>query len=645
MIKKKLTTICIIFVILSVTFSFENLQSKIEVNPSTLNKQTTKFWTCMIYCCADTRMSQVEDPLNNSYNYLHQVMYDSLYDLPYRLHANTVNDMNIIVLYDYPYTQTNPNGVAIMYSVTPTGVNQIGNWSASNMGWGGTLKNFIHFCKTNYPAYYYSLNLVDHGRGYAGFCYDYHAPHPYWEYALGDCLEVQEVENALAQEGGVDVLFLDTCSGGSFEAAWQFFGEADYMVAGETVQSYVALCHFVDICAQLSHSTSTTTPAELAQIGFDFAKAVNYWSPVLNPTQNLVSSWPSVTLYSLNRFVSVTGGPSFMTVFEELTNELYNELLWNRTLTQELFSQIRANMSTTSFSSNSLMVDLYDFVDVVIDFSDQFNNTNIGPKATAVKTFLEEGLGHIIQENWVYSESSMSKIKGFSICLPESRDLYQGYLYPNFYEDLDVSVDTLWDEFIFDLFPPNITDYLKPPNVEFWEYQLNLIDPAVSFHLYIYRDDELYHVGLNDITDFGMGIDIELEGAQFYDDLLFGNSYIQIPATSLEIGLKNSLNDPIIMKVVIDATASPSATQLVNLTVSHVKNNNVVWSVNKVTDFEVGQLIECNVTTDDTITDFVKSTTTPTKRFDINSSTTTIVISTAFVLLIIIDRCRRKKNQ
>ncbi|MHA1211246.1 MAG: clostripain-related cysteine peptidase, partial [Candidatus Heimdallarchaeota archaeon] len=561
--------------------------------------------------------------------------------LPGRLQPGSETDMNIIVLFDYPYSPTTPNGDAKMYEITSSGVNKIADMGAKNMGSWTTLRNFIQYCKTNYPAYHYSLNLVDHGRGYAGFCYDYHATHPYWEYALGDCLEVNEVELALSIEGGVDVLFLDTCSGGSFEVAWQMYGEADYMVAGETTQGYVALCHFVDIYSQLSYDTSST-PIELAQIGFNSAKVINYYSPVLDPGSNMVDSWGSVTLYSLNRFESFTGGPSFKPLFNELTTELIYEIMANKTTAFELFSNIRGNLTTSGLSSHALMVDLYNFLEVILDYTGQFNNTNIVTKADQVKSLLEPGPGQIIHDNWVYSETYLPNIHGFSICFPDSLDLYQGYLYPNFYEELDISTETFWDDFIFSLFPHNYTNFLKPPYFEWYEFYLNLIDPVVALHVNLYLWDEMYHVGLRDTLDFGMGIEIEVDGAQFMDDLLFGNSYIRIPVTSFQVTPKKGLEDGVTMQVIVNATGSPTATQLVNLTVKHVKGNEVLWQANQVTDFEVGQIIECNVTTDDEITDFVKTDVTPTKRFGLEPVVTIITISTSLVLLLVFDRRRRK---
>ena len=640
--KNKLYCLLFILVVFTVSFSSEEILSKILDKPqnnNSIHPQTTKEWTCMIYCCADTRLSQIDDPSDNSLNILFLVMYDSLYDLPALLYPGSETSMNIIVLFDYPYSEAKPSGDAKIYEVTHSGVTKVADWGVKNMGSYYTLRDFVSYCKTNYPANHYSLNLVDHGRGYAGFCYDYHAPHPYWEYALGDCLTVSELEAALSTPNEIDVLFLDTCSGGSFEVAWQLFPEVDYIVAGETMQGYSALCHFVDIYQYLSHDTSYT-PLELAEIGAYSAKTINYCSPVLDPSYHNVDSWSTVSLYSVNRLISVTGGPSFKDLFEELTTELMAEIYTNYTEAFKLFSNIRGNLTTSGLSSKSLMVDLYNFLEVIEDFDGEFDNTNIVPKATEIKNLLEPSSGGLIRDSWVYSSSALSNIHGFSICFPESRDLYQGYLYPNFYEDLDVSTETYWDEFIFTLFPPNITNFLKPPHIEFYEFYLNLIDPVCTLHVYIYQGDEVYHVGLEDSVDIGMGIDIGLPGAQFIDDLLFGNSYIQIPTTSFTSQAR--AEEEVTMRVVVDASASPTATQKINLTVNHFKNNEIIWHENIISEFEAGETYECNVTTNDEITDLINPNET-TRKFVLDEKFTSLTIPAIFVLMIIIDKKRKKK--
>jgi len=132
----------------------------------------------------------------------------------YDLLPGPKNDLNVIVLYNYPYTVSNPYGHASLFSIQANGYYLLADWGQTNMDSYVTLTNYIDYTKNHFPANNYALVLADHGMGYAGFCYDYHAPHPYYDYALGDCLTVGEIRTALSVTGGVDVLFLDTCSGG-----------------------------------------------------------------------------------------------------------------------------------------------------------------------------------------------------------------------------------------------------------------------------------------------------------------------------------------------------------------------------------------------------------------------------------------------
>lgn len=181
-------------------------------NPESQNDvvypNTVKNWTMMLYFCADTRSDYVTSDLNNSGNGLYIDMLGTLNYLDDNLQAGSSDFINIIALFDYPWTDFHPYGYAEMYEITSTGKNRIAELDRTNMGDPQTLEDFITFCKTNYPANYYSLSLIDHGRGYAGFCYDYHATHPYWAYALGDCLTVQEIDTVLGNTGGVDILRL-----------------------------------------------------------------------------------------------------------------------------------------------------------------------------------------------------------------------------------------------------------------------------------------------------------------------------------------------------------------------------------------------------------------------------------------------------
>lgn len=593
----KIKCILLVFSILFATFNTNSLINSHTPKESIIEPHAFENWTLMLYFCADTRSHYVTSDLNNSANGLYIDMLATFNTLKDYIDPASDNYINVIALFDDAWTEQEPYGNAEMYEIKGNTKIFLADLNETNMGDQQTLEDFITFCKTNYPANYYGLSLIDHGRGYAGFCYDYHAPHPYWPYALGDCLTVSEIDSALQNTGGVDVLFLDTCSGGSFEVAWQFIDEVDYLIAGESIQRNNALYHSTEIVYNLSRNVNYT-PYQLANCGFDCAKFIQVapW--------DYTGQWKSISFYDLTKFDLMDSPHTIQEVFSNFTDALIAELNYNYSTYRELFTLIRneSTVAVSLFSTESMMIDLFIFVNKVFEYRNLFHfNDTISQITQELLILLTPSIGYPIVKEW--SHPWYDEIYGFSICLPDSYDMYQGYLYPNFYENLDISIATQWDEFIKRLYPQldfNMNQF------EFWEFQLNLIDPSVSLHVFIDQDPikDPIHIGLNEFSDFGMGIELGLPGAEFCDDLLFGNSMIRIPSSSLSDILVKASNQEIIFTVVVNATAAASDSMDVNLTVLHVKDQYVVWKANKIKEFSRGQTLICKVSTNEEITDF-----------------------------------------
>ena len=591
----------VIIIIFSLNvYSVESLNKNTTGFEKVVQPKVVKNWTVMFYFYADTRSSFVTSDLNNSGNGLYVDMWGALNSIDDHLLSGSEANINVIALFDYPWFPYAHQGHANMYEITAGNMQLLDELGPINMGDQQTLEDFITYCKTNYPANYYSLSLIDHGRGYAGFCYDYHAPHPYWPYALGDCLTVEELDSALGNTGGVDLLCLNTCSGGSFEVAWQLVDEVDYMLAGEVMQTNNVLYHPVELAHNLSHNVNYS-PFEFAQSAFDCAEDIQIapWG--------YTGYWRTVSLYDLTKFDSIGASQNIMSLFSDFTDILMDELAFNYSVARELFVQIRNETEYyyNIFSSECMMLDLYDFVERIANRSDEFHySDSLEGIARQLLTKLNP-----VTEDIILAEAHdyrYERIFGFSICLPDTYDIYQGYLYPNFYENLAISVDTYWDNFISSLFPVIDFPYF---HLEFWEFQLNLIDPSVSLHIFLGQDPLInpdpLHIGLNERAAFGNGIELGIDGGEFFDDLLFGNTVIRVPASSLtDLQLKATIQDPVTFTVVVNATAAASATQQVNLTVKHIANHSVVWEANKISDFSLGETLICEVTTDEEISDF-----------------------------------------
>lgn len=600
----------------------------------------------MLYLCGDTRDEIVTQNLDNSENWLNSNMYSMMNSLANNDLTESDTNLNVIALYDAPYSQAYPNGHAKIINIKPGGIYQVADYGQTNMGDPLILENFINYCKTNYPANNYALTLSDHGRGYAGLCYDYHAPHPYWQYALGDCLSVEELESALTASGGVDTLFIDCCLGGSFELLWQLEGEVHYVCTGESVQHGSALFHPRDILYNLSRDTSMN-PLQVAFEGFRSAKDPVLYKPE-NETQTV---FYTSTVYDLEQFDKLPDlGLSLMNAFDDFTFYLFDEVMYNITKAREIFGEIRSKLWQPGniFSSDTIMVDLGDFVTTVLEYThEMYNQINLDNYGTQLLSLLAPSFpstSNTIIDHWEKVPYDDNNLTGFSICFPKSLDMYQGYLYPNFYHNLDVSVNSYWDEFIFNLYPPPDVMF-QLPTLEYYEIYLDKIDPTVHLHVYIETDpfEQPLHVGLTNPFDanVGMNIEIGINGATFQDTMIFGNTLIQIPVASIPAATKDSTSH---FQVVVNASTAASTVKDVNLTVRHIDPTGVIWQDTKISDIQIGQVIRTNVSTTDEWTDWEELappyTTPRLNGFEI----TTASISNAFTFTIIAIYIKRNKQ-
>ncbi|HUU78871.1 MAG TPA: clostripain-related cysteine peptidase [candidate division Zixibacteria bacterium] len=649
--KKGLNHLAFLFIILILTAPiFSNSKQSKKIIEFEIKPQAVKNWTFILYFCADTRDSYVTQDLNNTFNGLGQAMFYTINDIYHnQLLDGSHTNLNVIALFDHPYSPDYPYGQCKLYELRKNNIITLTNYGARNMGSAATLQNFIDFCKTNYPANNYALLMSDHGRGYAGLCYDYHAPHPYVEYALGDCLELEEFDNALTLAGGVDVIFLDTCMGGSFELMWQIEGNAHYVVAGETIQRGSALYHPIDILWNLSRNTGIDS-SMLADIGFSGAA-----NPIIAPDDPYGGRpvWPTVAIYDLTELHKLphTGGDSLSGVFTDFVDTLFLELYENITRGRELFREIRSKLfyPFNLISSKCMMVDLGDFVSAILD------NTHKMAFGAIIETYgiqllyrLSEGSGKLIHKQFINEQFLDENITGLTICFPDTLDMYTGFLYPYLYEDFDISKDTDWNDFIFGTYPQNYIIFDHYKYLEFYEIQIGPIDPTIHMHVFFEEDpfEKPLHIGHSNPMRFpGMGIEVGIEGAEFIDDMLFGMTNIRIPVMSIQALRKGSSSS---FSVVVNASTAASAVQDINLTIRHVLDEEIVWEENKIEDIQVGQVLSLEVSTDDTMSDFEElvpplNDTRKTGFFGIEKPVMIFTVTFVFIIPVMIVRRKRRK--
>lgn len=110
----------------------------------------------------------------------------------------------------------------------------------ANMGDANTLKQFIRFCKSNYPAKHYMLIARSHGSG-VGMC-------PDAESGVMDRLYPGEIRDQLTNDESVDILGLDVCSMAGLENLYEWRPSpdkfsADYIVSSAPLSAAWAYDH------------------------------------------------------------------------------------------------------------------------------------------------------------------------------------------------------------------------------------------------------------------------------------------------------------------------------------------------------------------------------------------------------------------
>ncbi len=162
-------------------------------------------WTVMVYLDGDNNL----DP-------------DAVSDLAEMQTVGSTERVNVIALVDrysapaYLYRIT-LGGTEVLSGLTVNGVDISGQ--EISMADVRVLDAFVDYCKAEYPANHYILDLWDHGNAFGYACWDDHAAAE-WE-VDAKALSLSDVIGSLSSSGGVDILTYDGCTIGMVEIAYQ----------------------------------------------------------------------------------------------------------------------------------------------------------------------------------------------------------------------------------------------------------------------------------------------------------------------------------------------------------------------------------------------------------------------------------------
>jgi len=235
-----------------------------QVQQEALASQMTPTWTVMIYMAAD-----IEDP---------PPWAQDINELEAATH---VEGVDVIVLVDPP-EQGDSRLLKIEHDdnyfdpmiVSPElddGGEVISGGGEVNTGSPATLRDFIVYSATHYPADNLVLVLWGHGGAWRGLCPDGY-----------DLLTLPELSSALsmtneALDRGIDMVVLDICNGATLETAHEISGYADILVGSELLVPAEGL-PYMDIVNDLTADTSQSVEAFAEVIVDDYIDWALYGS-------------------------------------------------------------------------------------------------------------------------------------------------------------------------------------------------------------------------------------------------------------------------------------------------------------------------------------------------------------------------------
>jgi hypothetical protein len=190
------------------------------------------YWTFLIYMDGDCNL---EDAAIDDFLEMAAVGSDP--------NVNVVVVLDRIPGYDTRFGNWTGTRVGIISSGDVPDTSWGINAGELNMGSPQTLKNFVEWGVTNYPASNYAVILWNHGDGWQKSADKEPVKAVCWDDSSGgDCLYMKEVRQALEaielSVGNPDLIGFDACLMGMVEVAYEIRGHASVMVGSEETEPW-----------------------------------------------------------------------------------------------------------------------------------------------------------------------------------------------------------------------------------------------------------------------------------------------------------------------------------------------------------------------------------------------------------------------
>ncbi len=391
---------------------------------------SSETWTFLLYL--DGEDALLYDDLNRALQHLE------------RLPART--DLTVAVLLDGP-----GNGDTRQFVVQAGGnyTPNVNYWDLGeqNVGDPATLRDFIQWGQTTYPADHYYLAIADHGNGNLGIAWDHTSNDDY--------LTTLELGAAIAAgtdngQRRIDVLHYDACLMGLLENAYQVKDYADYLIFSQNLGwsifdygNYAGDAGLQSARAQIAtiaaETSATTTPrqfaANVAEIYHNGLSYGNY--------PRTISVVDLNTIDMLQQEVDTFA----QTMSDQLGNN--KDTIQNTRNTAQKFDS-RGNYT---INSEDDYIDLYDFArrleQNIADSDIQATARSVMEAIDTTVVVEYNASGQILNIAGTYYD--LSNAHGIAIYFPQRSNLVA---YKNYAAHKNFSFTTInrWDDFLRDYF-------------------------------------------------------------------------------------------------------------------------------------------------------------------------------------------------
>ncbi|MHA1427617.1 MAG: clostripain-related cysteine peptidase [Candidatus Helarchaeota archaeon] len=289
-----------------------------------------------------------------------------------------------------------------------------------------TLKAFIKYCITNFPAEKYALICWDHGGGILGACWDDHSSN--------DKLTFDEIDSAITEacsetgESTIDILGFDACLMHLLEMDYEIREHVDYLVASEETEPgngwpyHLIIDHLCD-----NPSQSAQTWADQIVDDYDTSYGSGY---------DVTLSAVDLTTSSINLL---------MTAFNEWVADL-------QTLIPSQQSAVQNARATAQEFYYDELIDLKDFAQ---ELKSRVTGQNY-------KDSCDRLINNISSAVVDYMQQGLPGAYGIAIYFPATAGDYSST-----YNSIDLAEETDWDNFL------NLYYYGPSYNMELLAYSFN----------------------------------------------------------------------------------------------------------------------------------------------------------------------------